>query len=604
MAFVALGAIFVFANHARSADLENRSSNRFNYPETRQADVVDDYHGTTVPDPYRWLEELDSAETQAWVAAQNQVTFAYLKSLRSREAIRQRLTQLWNYERYGLPVKRAGRYFYTRNDGLQNQSAVYVIDRLDGRPRLLIDPNTLSKDGTVALNNWFPSEDGRLLAYGLASAGSDWQEWRVLDVATGRTLSDHLKWVKFSRVAWTHDNKGFFYSRYDEPKPGEKYTGRNYFQKLYYHRLGQPQSSDTLIYERDDEKEWGFDGSVTDDGQFLVISVWRGTDPKNQLFYKDLSRVDAPVVELLSGFTAKYEFLGNRGRKFWVLTDDNAPLRRIIAIDLDKPEREAWQQVVPQTDSVIEDASIVGDHLVVQYLRDACSAVAIYDMQGVYVRNVELPGLGSVSGFRGRWDDGETFFLFTNYTTPGTIYRYDVRTGSSSVFREPKVDFRPNDFETQQVFYTSRDGTRVPLMLVYKKGLRLDGNNPTILYGYGGFGIPQTPGFSVTTVAWLEMGGVYAVASLRGGGEYGREWHEAGRVERKQNVFDDFISAAEWLIDRKYTSPERLAIRGGRIAGGGSHDPAARVVRGRRAERGCARYAALPQVHDWLGLGA
>ncbi len=565
---VALGALAsLWTIPAWSAELEARPSARFAYPDTRKVDVVDDYHGATVADPYRWLEDLDSPETQAWVAQQNQVTFAYLNQLPMRAKLQKRLTQLWNYERFGLPVKRAGRYFYTRNDGLQNQSAVYVVDRLNGPARLLIDPNTLSKDGTVALNNWVPSEDGRYLAYGLAAAGSDWQEWRVLDVATGRPMVDHLKWVKFSRVSWTHDNAGFFYSHYDEPQPGEKYTGRNYYQKLYYHRLGQPQSSDMLIYERKDEKEWGFDGEVTDDGQYVVIGVWKGTDPKSQLFYRKLRDPNAQVVELLAGFDAKYEFLGNSGSTFFVLTDKDAPLKRIVAIDLEKPEVENWREIVPQGEHVIEDASLVGDHFVVQYLRDATSAVTIYDIAGKQVREVELPALGSVSGFRGRQNDPETFFLFTNYTTPGTIYRYDVRTGARSVFREPKVDFNPSDFESKQVFYTSRDGTRVPMMLVYKKGLKLDGNNGTILSGYGGFNIPLTPGFGVTTVAWLENGGVYAVANLRGGGEYGRDWHEAGRMDRKQNVFDDFIGAAEWLIANKYTSPDKLAIRGGSNGG-------------------------------------
>lgn len=558
---------WLLTTHAWSADLDARANARFNYPNTRKADVVDDYHGTQIVDPYRWLEELDSPETQAWVAEQNRVTFAYLKSLPNREKIRQRLTQLWNYERFGLPVKRAGRYFYNRNDGLQNQSAVYVVDRLNGPARLLIDPNRLSSDGTVALSNWVPSEDGRMLAYGLASAGSDWQEWRVLDVATGRQLTDHLKWVKFSRVSWTYDNQGFFYSRYDEPKPGEKYTGRNYYQKLYYHRIGQPQANDQLIYERKDEKEWGFDGDVTDDGQYLIISVWKGTDPKSQLFYRKLRDPSAQVVELLAGFDAKYQFLGNQGTTFYVLTDKDAEMRRIVAIDIEKPQPEHWKEIVPESQNVIEDASLVGGHFVVQYLRDATSAVTVFDMNGKLVREVDLPALGSVSGFRGRQDDPETFFLFTNYTTPGTIYRYDVPTGTRTVFREPKVDFKPDDYESKQVFYTSKDGTRVPMMLVYKKGLKLDGNNGTILSGYGGFDISLTPGFGVTIVAWLEMGGVYAVPNLRGGGEYGRKWHEAGRVERKQNVFDDFIAAAEWLIEHKYTSPEKLAIRGGSNGG-------------------------------------
>jgi prolyl oligopeptidase len=544
-----------------------RKPMRLTYPATRRSDQADDYHGTTIADPYRWLEDPDSPETRAWIAAQNDVTFAWLGQVSSREPIRQRLTQLWNYERYGLPHKRGGRYFYTKNDGLQNQSAVYVIDRLGGSPRLLIDPNTLSADGTIALANWFVSDDGKHLAFGLAAAGSDWQEWHVLDVATGRPLADHLKWVKFSRVSWTPDGRGFYYSRYDEPPPGEKYTGANYFQKLYHHRLGDPQSNDTLIYQRQDEKEWGFDGEVTDDGRFLVISVWRGTERKNQVFYKDLTAEGSPIVELITGWDAEYDFIDNDGPVLWFVTDLDAPLRRIIAVDTRQPARDQWREIIPESNDTLQAANTIGNHFVLRYLRDACSAVRVFDLQGKHVRDVELPGLGSVSGFGGRKDDSETFYSFTSYTVPGSIYRYDVATGRSILFREPKVAFDPTRYETRQIFYESKDKTRVPMMIVSRKGLRPDGNNPTILYGYGGFNVSQTPGFAVSTIAWLEMGGVYAVANLRGGGEYGRRWHEAGMLANKQNVFDDFIAAAEWLIANKYTSPNKLAIRGGSNGG-------------------------------------
>jgi prolyl oligopeptidase len=544
-----------------------RRSMQLTYPATRRGEQVDDYHGTQIADPYRWLEDLDSPETRAWVEAQNQVTHAWLGQVASRERIRQRLTQLWNYERYGLPHKRGGRYFYTKNDGLQNQSAVYVIDRLDGPPRLLIDPNTLSADGTVALANWFVSDDGRYMAYGLAGAGSDWQEWHVLDVATGRKLPDHLKWIKFSRVSWLPDGSGFYYSRYDEPPPGEKYTGANYYQKLFFHKLGEEQSKDTLVYERKDEKEWGFDGDVTDDGQYLIIGVWRGTEPKNQVFYKSLATPDSPVIELITGWDAEYEFVDNDGPVFWFVTDSEAPLRRVIAVDTRKSEREAWSEVIPESKDTLQSASVVGEHFVLEYLKDATSAVRVFDLKGQHVRNVELPGIGSAGGFAGKRNDAETFYSFTSYTVPGSIYRYDVATGKSTLFREPKVAFDPSRYETKQVFYESKDGTRVPLMIVSKKGLKLDGTSPTILYGYGGFNVSQTPGFSVSTIAWLEMGGVYAVANLRGGGEYGRAWHEAGMLERKQNVFDDFLAAAEWLIANRYTSPQKLAIRGGSNGG-------------------------------------
>lgn len=540
---------------------------RFTYPVTRKSDQVDDYHGTKVADPYRWLEDLDSAETRTWVQAQNKLTFAWLGQISVRDRLRRRLTELWNYERYGLPHKKAGRYFYSRNDGLQNQSAVYVVDRLDGPPRLLIDPNKLSADGTVALTNWVVSEDGKLLAYGLAGAGSDWQEWHVLEVDSGRKLPDHLKWIKFSRVSWTPNGKGFYYSRYDEPPPGAQYTGANYHQKLFYHELGDPQSKDRLVYKHDDEKEWGFDGGVTDDGKYLIISVWRGTEPKNQVFYQNLTTPGAPIVELIKGFEAEYEFIDNDGPIFWLLTDRDAPRRRVIAVDTRQPEREHWKEVIGESQETLENVSTVGGHFIGRYLKDACSAARVFDLAGQLVREVRLPDLGSVSGFGGRRDDGETFYALTSYTTPGSIFRYDVKTGQSTVFREPKVAFDAKQFETRQVFYNSKDGTRVPLIIVSKKGLELNGKQPTILYGYGGFNNAVTPGFSVSTLAWLEMGGVYAVANLRGGGEYGRDWHEAGMLGKKQNVFDDFIAAAEWLITNKYTSPEKLAIRGGSNGG-------------------------------------
>jgi prolyl oligopeptidase len=540
---------------------------RLEYPATRKNDQVDMYHGTSVADPYRWLEDVDSAETRAWVLAQNKVTFDWLAKVPGREQLRRRLTELWNYERFGLPHKKGGRYFYTRNDGLQNQNAVYVVEKLDGPPRLLLDPNTLSADGTVALTNWVVSEDGKLMAYGLAGAGSDWQEWHVLDVDTGRKLSDHLKWIKFSRVAWTTDNKGFYYSRYDEPPPDKQYTGTNYYHKLYYHKLGEPQEKDTLVYKRDDEKEWGFDGDVTEDGRYLIISIWRSTEPKSQVFYKDLQATDGPIVELLAGFDAEYSFLGNDGPLFWFMTDQNAPQRRIIAIDTRRPGREHWQELVAESKETLEHASVVGDHFVTRYLKDATSAVRVFDLAGQHVRDVALPNLGTADGFGGRRDDSETFYSFTNYTTPGSVYRYDLATGHSTLFREPKVAFDRQQYESQQVFYTSKDGTRVPMMIVSQKGIQLDGTNPTILYGYGGFDNALTPSFGVSNIAWLERGGVYAVANLRGGGEYGRQWHEAGMLSRKQNVFDDFVAAAEWLIANKYTSAERLAIRGGSNGG-------------------------------------
>jgi prolyl oligopeptidase len=540
---------------------------RLTYPETNRADQSDDYHGVVVQDPYRWLEDVDSEATKAWVQSQNAVTFDFLRKIPQREAIRQRLTELWNFERYTEPVQRGGRYFYARNDGLQNQSVLYVAESLDGTPRELLDPNRLSEDGTVALAGWEVSDDGRLLAYGLAAAGSDWREWHVRDVASGQDLGDHLKWIKFSSVAWTPDHRGFFYSRYDEPPPGEKFTGANYFQKLFYHRLGDPQDQDRLIYERPDQKEWGFSSRVTDDGQYLVIGVWRGTEPKNQVFYKPLAEPQAEVVELLSGFDAEYEFLGNQGSLFWLLTDLDAPLRRVIAIDVQRPDRSHWKEVIAESEQVIRGASIVGDRFFVSYLKDATTRIEMFDLDGRRLGEVALPGIGTAGGFGGRQSDRQTFYWFTSFTAPVTIFRYEVATGESSVFRRPQLPFDPADYVTEQVFFESRDGTRVPMFLTHRRGARPAGGWQTILYGYGGFDISLTPSFSVSNLVWMERGGLYAVPNLRGGGEYGRRWHEAGMKANKQNVFDDFLAAAQWLIDHGYTTPNRLAIRGGSNGG-------------------------------------
>jgi len=537
------------------------------YPETKKVDQVDNYHGALIADPYRWLEDLESDETKAWVAAQNKTTFDYVERIPQRKAIESRLTQLWNYERYSLPVKRGGRYFYTRNDGLKNQSILFVAESLNAPPRELLDPNKLSSDGTIALAGWSPSDDGKRLACSLAIAGSDWNEWRVLDVDTGKALPDHLKWVKFSSASWSHDNAGFYYSRYDKPPPGQEYTKANYYHKLYYHKLGDPQSIDTLIYKRDDEKQWGFGGQVTDDGRYLVINVWKGSEPKNQIFYKDLASPDAPVVELITGFDADYDFIDNDGSTFWFSTDNDAPRRRVIAVDLQQPQREHWKSLVPEAKATLQSVQRAGESLIAEYLEDARSAVKVFDLTGEHLRDVPLPALGSAGGFRGERGDNETFFSFTNYTTPSVIYRYDTATGARSVFRQPNLKFNPADYESKQVFYTSKDGTRVPMTIVHRRGLKLDGDNPTVLYGYGGFNASLTPSYSVSNLAWIERGGVYAVPNLRGGGEYGREWHEAGQGTKKQNVFDDFIAAAQWLIDNKYTRPEKLAIRGGSNGG-------------------------------------
>ena len=539
---------------------------KLSYPKAKTVDQVDDYHGVKVADPYRWLEDTDSADTKDWVQEENKLTFSYLDQIPYRGAIRDRLLKLWNYERFTVPEQEGGRYFYQRNNGLQNQNVLLVADSLNAEPRVLLDPNTLSSDGTVALSGHAITDDGKLLAYGTAASGSDWTQWHVRDVSTGKDLPDLIKWVKFSGASWTKDGKGFFYSRYDEPK-GTALRDANYFQKLYYHKLGTEQAEDKLIYERPDNKELGFAGSVTDDGHYLIITVWQGTAPKNRLYYKDLTKPDAEVVRLLDGFDAQYQFIDNDGPVFWFQTDVDAPRGKLIAIDTQHPEKANWKTVVPEGKDKLEGSGVVNDRFLLSYLKDARSEVRVYDLNGQFVRNVDLPGIGTASGFGGKRTDKETFYSFTSFTSPTTIYRYEPSVGNSVLFRQPKVDFDASKYETKQVFYNSKDGTRVPMFLTYKKGLKLDGQNPTLLYAYGGFDISLTPGFSVPTLVWLEMGGIYAQPNLRGGGEYGEEWHLAGTKAHKQNVFDDFIAAAEWLIANKYTSTPKLAIRGGSNGG-------------------------------------
>lgn len=545
------------------------AQSRLNYPQTATEDVTDDYHGTKVADPYRWLEEdaRTSKRVADWVEAQNKVTFRYLESIPEREPILRRLTKLWDYERYSAPSKRGGRYFFSKNDGLQNQSVLYVMENLNDTPRVLLDPNKLSADGTVALTGTSVSPCGTWLAYGLASAGSDWNEWRVRNIDTGEDASDHVRWVKFSGTSWTPDSKGFFYSRFDEPKEGEAFVASNLNQKLYYHRLGTDQSQDVLVYKRPDQPEWGFGGSVSEDGAYLVVNVWKA-GPQNLLFYKPLNEPYGLPVELIDEFEAQYGFLGNDGPIFYVVTDLDAPKRRVIAIDTRNPARENWKTIIPEADEPLTGVNIVNNMFAATYLKDATTRVRLFALpDGRHIRDVEFPGIGSAGGFGGRQSDTETFYTFTSYTTPPTIYHYDLVTGKSTFFRAAEVDFNPADYEVRQIFYSSKDGARVPMFIAHKKGLSLDGSNPTLLYGYGGFNISLTPSFSVANLAWMEMGGVYAVPNLRGGGEYGREWHQAGTKLQKQNVFDDFISAAEWLIQSGYTSPSKLAISGGSNGG-------------------------------------
>ncbi|HEV3204875.1 MAG TPA: S9 family peptidase, partial [Gemmataceae bacterium] len=493
------------------------------YPQTRRVDHVDLYHGTKVADPYRWLEEdvRKSEEVAAWVAAQNKVTLAYLQSIPERDAIQRRLTELWNYEKYSVPFKVAGRYYFSKNDGLQNQSVLYGLESLNGEPRVVIDPNKWSKDGTVALAGLSFSDDGKYIAYGRAEAGSDWTTWKILAVESGKVLDDEVKWVKYSGTSWTKDGKGFFYSRYPEPKSGAEFQSLTHNHKVYYHKVGAPQSEDVLVFHRPDHPDWSFGAQVTEDGRFLIISMHKGTAHKYRIAYKDLTEPYGLPIDLIEDFDNQYSAVGNDGPIFYFQTDLEAPRGRIIAIDIRKADRKNWKEIIPQAKESLQSASLTGNLLVTHYLKDATTQVKMFNLDGTLVRDVEFPGIGSAGGFGGKRKETESFYSFSSFATPPTIYRYDMISGKSSLFRGSQVKFQPEDYEVKQVFYSSKDGTRVPMFISYKKGIKLDGSNPTLLYGYGGFSIAMTPAFSISRLAWMEMGGVYAMANLRGGSEYG-----------------------------------------------------------------------------------
>jgi prolyl oligopeptidase len=542
------------------------SSAQMMYPQAKKTNVVDDYHGTKVADPYRWLEDTDSADTAAWVAAENALTQGYLAKIPARSRFKDRLTALYNYERY-TGFERAGkRYLLSRNDGLQNQDVLYIADGVAGKERVLLDPNTLRADGTMALSGHVPTSDGKFLAYGLAEAGSDWNQWRVRDIETGQDLPDVIRWNKFIDIEWTPDHQGFYYLRFPEPREGTAMRGENVFSKLYLHKLGEPQSADTLIYERPDQKQWMFFPQVTDDGRYLLIGVDVGDYGKNLLFYQDLHAAARHTVELIPTLDAAYTPLGNEGSVLYVQTTDKAPRGKIVAIDLSHPQRENWREVVAQQAEAIDAARMVRGRLVISYLKDAASQIKVYGLDGHLVRETPLPGIGKVAFLPGRPADPEMFFAFGTYTAPRAIYRLEP-SGTATIVRQSRLSFDPAQFETEKAFYTSKDGTKVPISLTHRKGLNRDGSNPTVLYAYGGFNISMLPEFSPWTVAWMEMGGIFAVANLRGGSEYGEEWHEAGKGPRKQNVFDDFIAAAEWLIASHYTTTSHLAIFGGSNGG-------------------------------------
>ncbi len=516
---------------------------QFKYPAAPTSNEVDDFSGTKVADPYRPLENPDAPESRKWIEAENKITFDFLNTIPERDGIKKRLTEVWDYERFGVPF-------------------IYTTTNFFEKPRQLLDPNLLAKDGTVALGGFDVTDDAKLMAYGLATAGSDWQQWKVREVETGKDRPDLLDWIKFSDTSWKKDGSGFFYSRYDKPEEKDKLRSQVYNHKLFFHQLGTPQAQDKLIYERPDQKEWLFNAEVTDDGRYLIITVQRGTDPKNRIFYKNLVDPNSKVVELLDKADAEYTFIDNEGPVFAFRTNLNAPLGRIVTINTSKPLPAQIDELVPQSKDKLEHVSTVGDRFVAVYLKDAHSAVKLFKLDGTPDGEIALPGLGTAGGFTGKRKDRETFYSFTSFTTPTEIFRYDFDKRASALLFKPKVKFNPDDYTTEQVFYKSADGTRVPMFISYKKGMKRDGQNPTYLFGYGGFDISSTPNFTPANLVWMEMGGIFALANLRGGGEYGEKWHESGMLHTKQNVFDDFIAAAQYLIDNKYTSKPKLAIGG------------------------------------------
>lgn len=534
--------------------------NKFSYPPTPTVDQVDNFHGVHVRDPYRWLEDIDSPQTLAWIKQQNELTYEFLEQIPARQRLQKRLTELWDYAKVSAPFARGGRYFQFRNTGLQNQNMLYVSDHPTAEGRLLLDPNTLSEDGTAALNAYEVSEDGHWLAYAISRSGSDWQEWRIRHVDSGADLPETLTWSKFSGAAWAKDGSGFYYGRYPAPQAGAAYQQANYNQKLMFHRLNTPQSEDGLIYERPDQPEWGFGAEVSEDGRYLLLNVWQGTDIHNRFFYQDLT--GSGMVELIPNLEASYEYVGNAGPVFYFRTDLSAPRGRLIAIDITQPEKTFWRTIIAETKAILDNVSIIADQFVAVYQQDAHHEIRRFALDGSPLGEVSLPGYGSILALNGKPHDTEMFFAFHAFIIPPTVYRYDLVTSYSEIIFTPSINFDFSAYETRQVFVTSKDGTQVPMFVTHKKGLAYNGQNPTLLYGYGGFNIAYLPTFAVHYMAWLEMGAVFAVANLRGGSEYGEEWHKAGMLHNKQNVFDDFIACAEWLITNKITCTPKLAIEG------------------------------------------
>jgi prolyl oligopeptidase len=550
-----------------AAQAAQRAAGKLIYPQARRADTVDDYHGVKVPAPYGWMEDINDPAVAKWVEEENKLTFSYLDKIPERPWMQQRLKQLWNYEKVGTPYRVAGKLFFTRNSGLQNQSVIYVQGPADKQPTLVMDPNALSPDGSVALSLWVPSDDARYFAYGLSQGGSDWDEVHVRDLSTGKDTSDDIKWMKFSGLAWTHDDKGFFYSRYPAPTEGKAISSEIKDQTLYYHVLGTPQSADKLIYARPDLAAWIVGGSVSEDGRYLYIVLSNGNDAQNELYYADLGNpkkpdISASIKPLFTDNSAQYQPLDDIGDTLYLQTSRDAPNRKVVSFKFSDPDPKHWKTVVPEAKDVIEASYLVGGQVLVQYLKDAHSQMNLYGPDGSAKGELKLPALGAVLAVSGRQDTPEIFYSFASFLYPTRIYRFDMKEGTTSSFFAPKVPFDASPYETRQVFYTSKDGTKVPMFITAKKGLKLDGSHPTLLYAYGGFDISVTPSFTPILPVWLELGGVYAVANLRGGGEYGEAWHSAGMFGNKQNVFDDFVSAAKYLVSEKITSIPKLGISG------------------------------------------
>ena len=537
------------------------------YPDSKPGKTIDILHDIKVPDPYRWLEDLNSDQTSTWVKAQSSLTDSYLDAIPGRKALENHLTKLWNVERLGVPSFEGGYYFFSKNNGLQNQSVLYSTKSLDLEPTVLLDPNKLSKDGTVALNSYEVSPNGKYLAYSTSASGSDWVEWKVREISSGKDLSDHLKWSKFSGASWAKNSKGFYYGRFPTPKNGEEMMAQNIHKKIYFHEIGKPQSEDLLVYERPNQPKQGLYAWVTEDGKYLLIQVSQGTDTKNGLFYKDLRNPTSKVIKLLSDFDASYDFVTNLGSKFIIRTDLNAPKQKVISIDINEPLSDRWETIIPESTETLRSVSHIGGLFIANYLKDARTEIRRFKTNGNPLPPVKLPGLGTAAGFGGKSDQTETFYYFTSFTSPGAVYRYDVTRNASTLFKAPETQFNRDHYESRQIFATSRDGTKIPMFIVSKKNLKLDGKNPTLLYAYGGFNISLRPSYSPATIAWLDLGGIYVMANLRGGGEYGEEWHQAGMKLKKQNVFDDFIACAEHLISKKFTSSKKLSIAGGSNGG-------------------------------------